>query len=260
MDEQPKSVKDLLVEAKDTSELMVDLAYAAVFFNEEKLAHEVEDLEERMSGHLRRLRMVAMLAARSPEDAEGMAGVLSIADAIEQIGDAASDIARVVEAKLGIPDNLRRDLRHADEMTARIRVREGSAMIGRSLRDISLPTETGMWVMAIRSGIDWQFDPGPEDVISEADVLLVRGPGEGVNLARELAGAPLLPEPADADAPPLSELDRAVDILVELKDLSEAAVGLAYSSLLFNDRSLAAEVGALEARSDILHDELESWV
>jgi uncharacterized protein with PhoU and TrkA domain len=260
MDNEPKSVKDLLVEAKDASELMVDLAYAAVFFNEEKLAREVEDLEERMAGHLRRLRMMAMLAARSPEDAEGMAGVLSIADAIEQIGDAASDIARVVEAKLGIPDNLRRDLRHADEMTARIRVREGSVMIGRSLRDISLPTETGMWVMAIRSGIDWQFDPGPDDVISEADVLLVRGPGEGVNLARELAGAPALPDPADADAPPLSELDRAVDILIELKDLSEAAVGLAYSSLLFNDRSLAAEVGALEARSDILHDELESWV
>ena len=30
MDDQPKSVKDLLVEAKDASELMVDLAYAAV--------------------------------------------------------------------------------------------------------------------------------------------------------------------------------------------------------------------------------------
>jgi uncharacterized protein with PhoU and TrkA domain len=38
------------------------------------------------------------------------------------------------------------------------------------------------------------------------------------------------------------------------------AVGLAYSALLFNDKALAAEVSALEARSDILHDELESWV
>ena len=55
MDEQPKSVKDLLVEAKDASELMVDLAYAAVFFDDEKLAREVERLEERMDGHLRRL-------------------------------------------------------------------------------------------------------------------------------------------------------------------------------------------------------------
>ena len=37
-----------------------------------------------------------------------------------------------------------------------------------------------------------------------------------------------------------------------MKDLAEAAVGLAYSSLLFNNRSLAAEVGTLEARSDQL--------
>ena len=32
-----------------------------------------------MTVHLRRLRTMAMLAARSPEDAEGMAGVLWIA-------------------------------------------------------------------------------------------------------------------------------------------------------------------------------------
>ncbi len=260
MDDEPKTVKELLVELKDASELMVDLAYAAVFFNEEKLAREVGRLEERMDGHLRRLRIMAMLAARSPEDAEGMAGVLWIADAIERIGDAASDIARVVAARLGIPDALRQDLRHADEMTARVKIRSEAPAAGRTLRDLSLPTETGMWVMAIRGGMNWRFDPGPDDVVSEHDVLLVRGPEEGVNLVRELAGAAPLAQVQEDDAPALSELDRAVDILVEMKDLSEAAVGLAYSSLLFNNRSLAAEVGALEARSDILHDELESWV
>ena len=260
MDEQPKNVKELLVELKDASELMVDLAYAAVFFNEEKLAREVGRLEDRMAQHLRRLRITAMLAARSPEDAEGMAGVLWIADAIERIGDAASDVARVVAARLGIPDALRIDLRHADEVTARVKVREDAPAAGRSLRDLSLPTETGMWVMAIRSGLDWEFDPGPDDVITVGDVLLVRGPDEGVNPVRELAGARPLPQAPDDDVPALSELDRAVDILVELKDLAEAAVGMAYSSLLFNNRALAAEVGALEARSDQLHDQLESWV
>ncbi|MGZ5289923.1 MAG: potassium channel family protein, partial [Actinomycetota bacterium] len=65
MDEQPKNVKELLVELKDASELMVDLAYAAVFFNEDKLAREVDRLEARMNDHLRRLRIMAMLAARS---------------------------------------------------------------------------------------------------------------------------------------------------------------------------------------------------
>jgi uncharacterized protein with PhoU and TrkA domain len=261
MDEdQPQNVKDLLVASKDASELMVDLAYAAVFFNEENLAEEVEELEEKMAGHLRRLRIMAMLAARSPEDAELMAGVLWIADAIEKIGDAASDIGRVIGAKLGIPSVLRQDLRHAEEVSGRVRVREDAPAVGRTLRDLSLPTETGMWVMAIRTGNDWEFDPGPEDVVSGGDVLLFRGPEDGVNLIRAIAGAPTLPSAPETEAPPLSELDRAVDIMVELKDSAEAAVGLAYSSLLFNNRALAAQVGAIEARSDILHDELESWV
>src|SRR3989442_359400 len=115
-DDQPRNVKELLVEAKDASELMVDLAYAAVFFNDEDLAEEVDELTKRLAGYLWRLREISMLAARSPEDAEGMSGVLHVAAAIEKIGEAASDIARVVQAKLGIPDGLRSDLRHADEI------------------------------------------------------------------------------------------------------------------------------------------------
>jgi uncharacterized protein with PhoU and TrkA domain len=259
-DNEPRNVKELLVEAKDASELLIDLAYAALFFNEEDLADEVENLEQRMAGYLRRLRTLAILAARSPEDAEAIESVLWIANAIDKIGDAASDIGRVVGARLGIPDALRADLRHADEVSGRVKVREGSRAVGASLRDLSLPTETGMWLLAIRRGRDWEFDPGPDSVISDGDVLVYQGPEEGVNLIREIAGAPQLPPAPAVDAPPLSELDRAVDILIEMKNISESAVGLAYSSLLFNDRSLAAEVGTLESRSDMLQDELESWV
>jgi uncharacterized protein with PhoU and TrkA domain len=98
-------------------------------------------------------------------------------------------------------------------------------------------------------------------VLNEGDVLLFQGPEEGVNLIRAVAGAPPLPEPpATEGAMPLTELDRAVDILVEMKNSAEVAVGLAYSALLFKDPALAAEVATLETRSDILHDELESWV
>ena len=91
-DPQPTNVKGLLVEAKDASELMIDLAYAAVFFNDEKLAAEVDRLEERMNEGLRRLRRLAMLAARSPEDAEGMAGVLWLADAIDAVAVRRADV------------------------------------------------------------------------------------------------------------------------------------------------------------------------
>lgn len=258
--EGPSTVKGLLAEIKDVSELMVDLAYAAVFFNDEKLAKEVRRLEERMFEHLRQLRKLAILAARSPEDAEHMAGVLEIAGAVEKIGDAAEDIAKVVASGFGIVEDLRRDLRHADEIVSRIKVREGAQAVGRSLRDLNLPVEIGMWVIATRRGPDWDLDPGPDYVVASGDALLVKGPEDGVELAREIMGAPSLPEPPDPPEIALTELDRAVDLLVEMKNSAEVAVGLAYSALLFNDKALAAEVSALEARSDVLHGELESWV
>ena len=259
-DDQPRNVKELLVEAKDASELMVDLAYAAVFFNDDDLAGEVEELEERLDGYLRRLREISMLAARSPEDAEAMGAVLHLASAIEKIGQAASDIARVIQAKLGIPAELRPDLRHADEIVGRDRAREDAPCVGRSLRDLLLPSETGMWLLAVRRGNEWIFDPQAETVLNQGDVLLFQGPEEGTNLIREVAGAPSLPEPPETERIPLTELDRAVDILIEMKNSAEVAVGLAYSALLFTDPALAAEVATLEARSDTLHDELESWV
>ena len=176
MDEQPRSVKDLLVEAKDVSDLMVDLAYAAVFFDEEKLAREVERLRDRMYDTNRRLRTMAVLAGRSPEDAEAIERVLQIASAIEKIGGAAADIAHIVEAKLGIPEALLPDLRHADEVSGRVKVRTGAPAAGRSLRDLSLPTETGVWLMAIRRGTEWDFAPEADTVVNEGDVLVVLAP------------------------------------------------------------------------------------
>src|SRR5439155_3966755 len=113
---------------------------------------------------------------------------------------------------------------------------------------------------AIRRGGQWEFDPGAESVVTEGDVLVFQGPEEGVNLIRELGGGPPLRPGPETDAPALTELARAVDILVEMKNSAEVAVGLAYSALLFQDPALAAEVATLEGRSDVLHDELESWV
>ena len=166
MDEQPRNVKDLLVEVKDASEIMVDLAYAALYFDEEELAEEVDRLETADERPSPPPPDQAMLAARSPEDAEGMGGVLRIARAIEQHRRRRGrHRAGGGPRELGIPEALRHDLRHADEMSARIQVREARRP-RRSLGDLSLPRETGMWVVAIRRGEEWGFDPGADTIDS----------------------------------------------------------------------------------------------
>ncbi len=131
-----RTVKELLVDAKDAAELMVDLAYAAVFFGDDDLAREVLRLEDQVDDSLVELRMVCMLAARTPDDAHALAGVLSLAMSIEGIADSAEDIARVQLKDLGVPSVLRDDLRFAEEVTARVTVRESNQLEGRTLREL----------------------------------------------------------------------------------------------------------------------------
>ena len=255
-----RNVKELLVEAKDASELMVDLAYAAVFFGDDELGREVIRLEERMDAAVHELRVMCMLATRSPDDAESLAGVLGMVNSMEEIADAAEDIARVVLKDLDVPGELRDDLRHAEEVTARVKLRDVNELAGRALRDLTLPRETGMWVIAIRRDVDYLYGPSGETVLADGDVLFLQGPAEGVDRVRQLAGG----EPFGLAPPPqparLTDLDRAVDILVELKNSTEVAVGLAYSAILFRDRGLVREVSTLEDRCDDLYYELQRWV
>ncbi len=79
-------------------------------------------------------------------------------------------------------------------------------------------------------------------------------------MLRRLAGAPEWRAPELDDSTAITDLDRAIDTLVEMKDLSEVAVGLAYSTLVLQDRSLAAEVRHLEDRLDEMNNRLELWV
>ena len=257
---RPRNLKEMLVEAKDTSELMVDLAYAAILYNSETLSEEVVHLEEVLNDLVFDMRTLAILAARSPSDAEQMAGILGVVEDIEQIGNAAVDIAKIVVKRLGIPPELLHDIPEAEEIPSRVRIQSESFLDGRSLGDVDLPVETGMRPIAIRSDDEWHFDPEPEDVLRSGDVLFLQGPPEGVAEVRELAGAPPLegvPEPPPSQ---LSEIDRAVDILIEMKNLSEVAVGLAYSALLYDDAGLAREVIAIEDEMDEMRYRLERWV
>jgi uncharacterized protein with PhoU and TrkA domain len=260
MKQKQRTVKELLAAAKDAAELMVDLAYAAIFYGDDGLAREVVRLEDELDETLVELRMVCMIASRNREDAEQLAWVLSLAMSIEGIADAAEDIARVVLKDLGVPAELRDDLRHATEVTARVKVRDHNEIAGTSLRDLELPARTGMWIIAIRRDVEWVYGPDPDEVLRVGDVLFLQGPREGVDPLRELAGATPRELPPPPQGAKLSHLDRAVDLVVELKNVSETAIGLAYAAILLRDPSLAGEVSTLEDRSDDLFHQLETWV
>lgn len=250
----------MLAEAKDTSELMVDLAYAAVYFNDPGMCEEVADLEERLNDLVQDMRAVCILAVRRPAEAESMASVLQVIGAIEGIGNAAIDITRIVTHRLGIPDELIGDLSNAEEVSHRVWIREGSHMANRPVAALELPVATGLRIMAIRRGRSWISEIDGDLVLLPGDVLFLRGSPPGIVRLHELAAAPTWSPPTVTGAGALTDLDRAVDVLVEMKNISEASVGLAYSALALRDRGLAAEVGHLANRLDEMKDHLQLWV
>ena len=260
MDDTPRTLRAMLAEAKDTSELMVDLAYASVYFDDPDMAEEVDELEQRMSEMVHDMRAVCVLAARSSREAEGMSSVLQVVSAIEQIANDAVDIARIVTHRLGIPRQLVADLSDAEEVSHRVLVSDGSHMAHRPLSVLELPVQVGMRVMAVRRGHEWMTDVDGNTVLVPGDVLFLRGSPDGITRLRELAAAPVWEPPRPEGDVALTDLDRAVDVLVEMKNLSEVAVGLAYSALVLADRGLAAEVRHLEDRLDEMKDHLELWV
>src|SRR5688500_13326080 len=126
MGDKPRNLRVMLSEAKEPSELMVDLASAALNFGDPDMAEEVGDLEDQTTALIHDMRAVSCLAARLPQEAEEMASVLVVISALERIANDAVDIARIVTHRLGIPRELIAALSNAEEVSHRVRVREGS--------------------------------------------------------------------------------------------------------------------------------------
>ncbi len=257
---ESRNLREMLAEAKDTSELMVDLAYAALYFGDADMADEVDGLETEISALVHRMRTLCIVAVRNPREAEAMASVLQVISALERIANDAVDIAGIVTRRLGIPRELVMDLTDAEEISHRVEVAGGSHFANRPVSAFELPVVTGMRIMAIRRQRSWIVDPGGDEILQSGDVLFLRGSPDGIARLRELAGAHPWNPPAPVESHVLTDLDRAVDTLIEMKNLSEVAVGLAYSALIYRDRSLAAEVRHLEDRLDEMNHRLELWV
>ena len=255
---EPVSVKAVLAEMKDTAELLIDLSYSAVLLGSEDVAAEVLELEEKMDVLQLRARMSILLAARSPEDAEALAPVLGVVGAAEKISDAAGDIAKVVLEDIGLPDAMRAALPAAVETLVRATVAPDADLVGQSLGDVNLETETGVRAIAIRRAGDWLMNPTAETALRAGDVVLLRGPQEGVtDVYPRVTGEAYEPPPApEAHS---EDLDRAVESIVLMKDMGELAVDLAYGAVLFDSEGVAEEVLELEAEVDALQSRFEAW-
>ncbi len=192
------TVREMLTEMKDISEIMVDLAYASIMFDSEEIAEEVKNLEEDMEELSKNIRIKAMLSARTHKDANKLSSLLEVAAASRRISNAAGDIVKLIECEVDKRPFLTFILREAEEKIKRLNLTEGSDMVGRRIGDLGVESETGMRIIAIKRGKRWIYDPEEETKLKAGDTLIVRGTDDGYEVLRAYANGeenwPVYPE------------------------------------------------------------------
>jgi uncharacterized protein with PhoU and TrkA domain len=181
------TVRELLTEMKDTSEIVVDLAYAAVMFNSEEIGEEVRSLASKMDTLNYEIKIKAMLAARSRADAMQLSGLLQVAEAAAAISMAAEEIVSLLDMEGGNRPFINFVLQSAEEKIRMLTLSGLSDMKGRTLGQLSVESETGMRVIAIRRGIRWIYDPEENVRLKEGDLFIVRGTEDGFERLKRLA-------------------------------------------------------------------------
>ncbi len=185
------SIKDILIDMKNMSELMVDLAYSAVLFNSKDAAEEVLKLENRVNSLNYEIKTQSLLAARSKDDAERLTALLEIAEAAESIANAAEDLADIVIKGIKPHPVFKRVMEESDEMITGVKVKSSSELCNKSLGELLLDNRTGMRVIAIRRYDSWIYGPNKHTVILEDDVLLAKGTETGSEILIQIADGEL---------------------------------------------------------------------
>lgn len=178
---RPRPVKEVLIDMKNLCGLIIDLAYASLVFNDTDLAEEVLEFERDIDSLLYELWASASIAVRDLEDAEALAGIMKLAMSIDNISNSAADIVQVIRLKFGLPQPLKDALSKIEPQYRRLIVNKNSPIIGMKLMDLNLDVWFGIYVLAIRRGSKVIIDPEDSEVICENDILIVKGPLDGLN-------------------------------------------------------------------------------
>jgi len=176
-----QEAEELLLELKEKAELMVDLAYSSVIYDNKEIAKEVYELEDFVDNLNEELQKLAIKDAKAGElEVNEALAIIQLGACSEVIADAARDIADVELRDVELHPIIRESILESDEVLVKVKVGGESALKDKKLGDIKLASQTGMWIIAIKRGKKWIYGADRNTVIKENDILFAKGPREGL--------------------------------------------------------------------------------
>jgi uncharacterized protein with PhoU and TrkA domain len=182
------TIFNLLIEIKDTSELMLDLAYSSLLYDNEEIAEEVLQLEEMCDNLNQEIQNSALRNALEDKNVGKAKVIIQLANNIERVADSAADIADIVLRDIDPHPVFKLSLMESDVIITKLKVMPGSKLNAQTIGSVQLASKTGMWVIAIKRGNRWVYGPDENAPIAEGDEIFARGPIEGKPLLLKLCG------------------------------------------------------------------------
>ena len=181
-------LQEMLLELKDTSEFMVDLAYSSLIYDNEEIAEEVVFLGEKMEDLSSKIQEQAIETGTSrPEEIARIVVLIRLQTSIMSIADAAKSIADVVLRGLGKHPVIAISIKESETTISLAKVVEDSVLNGKTFSEVRLSTRCGMFVIAIKRDREYIFGPRKGTMIKAGDILIAKGPEEGVSVFKDLA-------------------------------------------------------------------------
>lgn len=177
---------DMLLELKDSSELMIDLAYSSLLYNNKEIAEEVVLMEEMLDELANDIQRQAIARVVQDKDEGKAFTAIKLAAAVEEISDAAMQIAMVTIREDEPHPVIRLSIKDADTTITLAEIRSGSDLVGKSLGKIRLASQSGMWVVAVKRGRKYLYGPDKNMVLEAGDVVIARGPPDAEKYFQDL--------------------------------------------------------------------------
>jgi len=181
-DEYDYTLEELFIELKNTSELMVDLSYTALIYDDKEMAEEISELEEMIDSLNKRVQRKAVYEyGREDENINKTLSVIRLASALETVADAARDIADVVLRDVEPHPIIKLSVDDSETVTKKMRVSPVGSFAGKELRDLKILSHFGVRVNAIKRRGTWIHGPDGETLLKGGDIIFCAGTEEGMD-------------------------------------------------------------------------------
>ncbi len=182
-------IEQSIIEMKNKVELMLDLAYSALFLQDRDIAREVLKLEEYFDWLYTQFQLVALSIFHEDGGKSDILGLIRLGTHMEALADTAAKIAETI-IKLDI--SLGRKLfklvaEEGEEFVSVAKIEEGSYLCCKSIDESQIESKLDIRILAVRRGNKWFFDPPNNFRINKGDIIIVRGYAEALDDIRAIA-------------------------------------------------------------------------